>query len=288
MGFEPTKAYATRECLKTGNLTDFEAFLRIDMQFNEKTVKDHVRQMRRFFQSCNIKPESVTKKDLRKYLSDFRDKSPYSYKNVLSALKRFFRDYMDMKHVVEGFRFPKKSFKPNVVPSKKEMNEFYHAIDDLRAKALFVLYATSGLRKNEVLSLKIEDIDFEKRMIIPNNHSGETKKAWISFFNTETETVLVRYLESRNDTNPKLFPICKAYYNKTWREAREKTGISITPRVLRQWFCSEMGRLGVPDRYVDAFCGRTPKSVLARHYTDYSPEKLKEIYDKVELRVLAN
>jgi len=37
---------------------------------------------------------------------------------------------------------------------------------------------------------------------------------------------------------------------------------------------------------VDAFCGRTPKSVLARHYTDYSPRKLKEIYDRADLRVL--
>ena len=46
-----------------------------------------------------------------------------------------------------------------------------------------------------------------------------------------------------------------------------------------------MGRLGVPDRYVDAFCGRVPRNVLARHYTDFSSEKLKEIYDKANLKV---
>jgi len=51
--------------------------------------------------------------------------------------------------------------------------------------------------------------------------------------------------------------------------------------------CSEMGRLGVPDGYVDAFCGRVPRSVLACHYTDLLPEKLKEIYDKVGLKVLS-
>jgi len=48
-----------------------------------------------------------------------------------------------------------------------------------------------------------------------------------------------------------------------------------------------MGELGVPDRYIDAFCGRVPKSVLARHYTDYSPERLKRIYDKAGLKVLS-
>jgi len=47
-----------------------------------------------------------------------------------------------------------------------------------------------------------------------------------------------------------------------------------------------MARLGVSDSYIDAFCGRIPRSVLAKHYLDYSPEKLKEIYDKAGLTVL--
>ena len=48
-----------------------------------------------------------------------------------------------------------------------------------------------------------------------------------------------------------------------------------------------MANLGIQDRYVDAFCGRTSKSVLARHYTDYSPERLKEIYENADLKVLS-
>jgi intergrase/recombinase len=68
-----------------------------------------------------------------------------------------------------------------------------------------------------------------------------------------------------------------------WKVARDKTGIDITPQKLRQWFCSEMLRRGVSETHVDAFCGRVSKSVLARHYTDFPPEKLKEIYEKAGL-----
>jgi hypothetical protein len=32
--------------------------------------------------------------------------------------------------------------------------------------------------------------------------------------------------------------------------------------------------------------GKAPKSVLARHYTDFSPEKLRGIYIKTEITVL--
>jgi len=48
-----------------------------------------------------------------------------------------------------------------------------------------------------------------------------------------------------------------------------------------------MGELGVQDRYIDAFCGRVPKSILARHCTDYSPERMKKIYDEAGLKVLS-
>jgi len=47
-----------------------------------------------------------------------------------------------------------------------------------------------------------------------------------------------------------------------------------------------MGRLGIADRYVDAFCGGVPRSVLARH-TDFGSDRLKEIYDGARLKVLS-
>ena len=56
--------------------------------------------------------------------------------------------------------------------------------------------------------------------------------------------------------------------------------------MLREWFCSEMALLGVPDRYVDAFCGRIPRSVLGQRYTNYNIETLEAIYDKANLIVL--
>jgi len=34
-----------------------------------------------------------------------------------------------------------------------------------------------------------------------------------------------------------------------------------------------MGKLGIPDRYIDAFYGKVLKNVLAGHYTDFLQEK---------------
>jgi integrase len=122
-------------------------------------------------------------------------------------------------------------------------------------------------------------------MIIPRKNSA-TKKTWITFYNHEAATILQQYLESRNDTNPKVFPIARTTLKMHWKDTYQRSVIHITPQRLREWFCCELARLGVKDRYVDAFCGRVPRSILARHYTDFSPNRLKEIYDQANLKVL--
>jgi integrase len=277
-----------------GRIEDFERLLErfrdfclIDLQLEKRTAVEHVLILRKFFKWLNGKQiGSLTPDDLRSYLKLFREGNPYTYSNVLKAFRRFFRDFMGMPELVQSFKFPTREPPVKKVPSKEEVRRFYEAIDDLEEKAIFLLIASSGLRREEALNLKISDIDFEKRMILPK-HGSKTKRSYITFYNEEAESALREWLKLRPKNSERLFPMKTNRKHRVFMEARRKTGINITPQVLREWFACEMGRLGVPDRYVDAFCGRVPRSVLARHYTDFSPEKLKEIYDKANLRVLS-
>jgi integrase len=203
------------------------------------------------------------------------------------ALKVFFRDFLKMPETVSSFKFPHQVFKPKQILCKEQLKQFYECLKTPKEKTLFMLYATTGLRRDEILSPKPEDINFSKRMITPDNHEGETKKSWVSFYNEEAESVLNDYLSTKKvSRSNRLFPMQRQEVVELWKSAREKSGIDITPQKLRQWFCSEMLRLGVSETYVDAFCGRVPKSVLARHYTDFSPQKLEEIYEKVNIKIL--
>jgi integrase len=175
---------------------------------------------------------------------------------------------------------PPYEFKPRILPSIEVLRRFYSNLKTTQDKLLFLLYATTGLRKSEVLSLEVKDIDLDNRMIIPNKANSRTKRSWISFFNEETKAILQKYLRNRKEQTSKLFSIENA---DCFRH-----GAKITPQILRYWFANKMAEQGVQDRYIDTFCGRTPKSILARHYTDYSPERLKRIYDKANLKVLSS
>jgi integrase/recombinase XerD len=264
------------------DLSSFKKFCLIDHQKSPNTTYKHCREISRFHAWIQDRPLTVD--TLRDYLSTFDGKAPDTYKNCLSALKIYFRDYLDSGWLVKSFRFPQKPLRFPSIPTTHDVRSFYSAFDDIRDQAIFLLYATSGLRRNELLSLPTKDIHFHQRMIIPNKQSM-TKKTWITFYNAESEDILLKYLDTRTDHNPKLFPMSKNTFKAHWKHAQKDTGLDLTPQRLRNWFCSELGRLGVPDRYVDAFCGRVPTSVLARHYTDYSPRRLKQVYDAASLTV---
>ena len=266
----------------------FREFLVVDMRRDKKTVYEHTYYIGKFLEQLTKPVSLVIAEDIREYLKSLNGAGTATYKNTLGALKLFFRDFLAMPQAVSSFKFPRQGFKPKHILTKQQVQRFYNDIETSKERALFMIYATSGLRRSEALSLKTEDIDFNTRMIIPNCHSGETKKSWLSFYNEETEKVLKSYLASKKPTRSlRLFPMPREEEKQLWKIAKEKSGLNVTPQRLREWFCSAMLSQGISDSYVDAFCGRTPKSVLAKHYTDYSPEKLREIYDKANLKVLS-
>ena len=117
-------------------------------------------------------------------------------------------------------------------------------------------------------------------------HATRTKRAGVTFYNKECEIHLKKYLASQKDHNPKLFRIGYRQSNQIWKKASQVADIKIRPQVLRKWHSTVLGELMVPDRFVDIFQGRTPKSVLAKHYTGKGLERLKRIYDNAHLKVI--
>ncbi len=281
----PNRRLHKGDLLNDPRLKEFMEFCRVDLRLAPRTVHGHVWEIARFLRAFNKDLATITREDIRSYLSGYLDKSPCTYANVVKSLRVFFRDYVGRGDIIATFKLPRREFQPKHVPSRADLQRFYRALPSVKERALFLFYATTGLRRNEALSLLKQDIDLEKRMVIPRKTESRTKRTWVSFFNEETRDVLKEYLESRTDDDPRLFKVHRNDH-LIFRVARDETGLQITPQVLREFFACEMGRLNVPDRYVDAFCGRVPHSVLARHYTDFSPERLEEIYDKVGLEIL--
>lgn len=169
-------------------LEDFSLFAKVDLQLAKNTIITYRSSLSTFFSRIR---NPITEDSIRVFLSDFIEDYPNksTYSTMLKALKCYFKKYLKSE-ITDSFRFPKIPYSPKRVPTKEQLQEFYQVLPSLKKRALFLLFASSGLRRNEMMSVKVEDLDLDGRIIIPAVHSGNTKRYWIGFFNEEAKEVL--------------------------------------------------------------------------------------------------
>ena len=130
----------------------------------------------------------------------------------------------------------------------------------------------------------MDDIDEDKRVIVPDKNSS-TKQTWVTFYNEEAQQAFELFKPKRDPDDERVFQIVKQPASRKFRQISEEMDAKVTVQKLSRWFETEMSRCGVDLKYIDAYCGRTPPMVLEKHYLDYCPGRLKEIYDEANLKI---
>jgi intergrase/recombinase len=266
-------------------VSKFQEHCAIDERLQPRVCRDYRNTVLRFlrFTKGEVSQESV-----RAYLSSYVEKAPKTYNNQLCGLRAFVMRFLKRKELMEGFKKAHEDSNLEVeLPSKAQLRKGFESLTDDKERAIYLMYASSGLRQMELRRLsRFEDVDFRLR-VVKSKHNTRTKKAGVTFCNEECEVYLKRYLSSRRDSSETLLPISNCAFYAMWRKVSKCAGVRITPQVLRKWHSTELGELGVPDRYVDVFQGRAPKTVITKFYTGKELERLKRFYDKAGLKVLS-
>jgi len=176
----------------------------------------------------------------------------------------------------------------SAAPTQDELRATYRELDADELRVAFLILATSGIRRRELIELTAGDFDRDDRVIYPSTHDGQrTKRQWVTFYSPRAGRELERVYDFDGmDSDEPIITFHRDTVTRRIRQASERVeATTITPQTLRVWFSNEMNRLGVADRYIDAFSGRTPTSTLAKHYSDYTPRKLQEVYANAGIAV---
>jgi len=259
-------------------LVEFKEACEIDYRLDPSTVRERTRHVGRLLEFLGKHPLLATRQELRQFLRF--DPAQNAVKAIRLLYGRFFES-----ELASCFKCPQSPPRMIISPKRGQLRQNYDSLHDPELEAAFLLFASSGLRRHEGMELIWSRLDMENRIVYPGRQTSTTKFQWVTCFNHEAKMALEKLYSIRSPgPDERVFTLAKDTLTRKFREA-SPPDFKITPQILRDWFCNEMGRRGVQDRYVDAFCGRIPRKVLGRHYTDYSPENLKEIYDKANLRV---
>lgn len=173
----------------------------------------------------------ITTDDLRQYLDSYQKSSKASkvtIDNIRRILSSFFSWLEEENHILKS---PVRRI--HKVKTGKTVKETYtdEALEIMRDScetdrdlAMIDLLASTGMRVGEMVKLNRADIDFQERECIVFGKGDKERRV---YFDARTKIHLMRYLDSRTDSNPALFVSLQSPHNRL-----QISGVEIRLRVL--------------------------------------------------------
>ena len=173
----------------------------------------------------------ITTDDLRQYLDAYQKSSNASkvtIDNIRRILSSFFSWLEEENHILKS---PVRRI--HKVKTGKTVKETYtdEALEIMRDScetdrdlAMIDLLASTGMRVGEMVKLNRADIDFQERECIVFGKGDKERRV---YFDARTKIHLMRYLDSRTDSNPALFVSLQSPHNRL-----QISGVEVRLRVL--------------------------------------------------------
>jgi site-specific recombinase XerD len=137
--------------------------------YSSETVRGYIFAVREFAEYYGKSPELLGAEDLRRYqvhLLQERKLAPGTVEGRISALRFLYKRVLKRRDIAfDDLPFPKTPKKLPVVLSREEVKQLIEAAPNLLYRTLLILLCGTGLRRAEVVRLKVGDID-SQRMVI--------------------------------------------------------------------------------------------------------------------------
>lgn len=210
------------------------------------------------------------------------EKKSDSYINqMINSVKFYYEVVLGMPNRFYSVELPRKRETLPKVISKEEVKLIIENTSNIKHKCIVSLLYSAGLRRGELIDLKLNDID-SKRMVI-NVRQGKGNKDRITLLSPSVlEDLRAYFIEWK----PKMYLFEGQSGNKYSAEsvaqivkkAGKKAGIKkvITPHVLRHSFATHLLETGTDIRYIQALLGHN-STKTTEIYTRVAINNIREI-----------
>lgn len=163
------------------------------------TLNNYIRRIALCVLHFGKLPEQIETEEINEYLVslalDPKSPSRSSFKHMVYGLRYYFR-LMGMNKNVIALPSLKKEAKLPVILNRQELKELFAAPKLLKQRVVLTLIYSAGLRGQEVINLKISDIDFERKTI--HIRQSKYKKDRIVPLSDYMAFGLKKYLQAEN------------------------------------------------------------------------------------------
>ncbi len=268
-------------------INGMDELLRLDIEmksrgFGAKTIKSYTGMIFDFREFAKKELSQSSAEDVKVYLAFLKDRgySNTSLNLVISALKLAFKTF---KKTLEVKR-PKKERHLPAVLSKSEVKIIFSAPANSKHRLILKTLYGLGLRISELASLKPEDLDFERKLVLIRN-SKNNKDRYVMLserLSEELKSYLClnkgKYLFEGRKGKISLKTIQKVFENALKKAKIRKKASCHT---LRHSFATHLLEDGVDVRIIQKLLGHS-KLETTQMYTHVSNFQLQNIKSPIE------
>jgi integrase/recombinase XerD len=291
---------------------DLDGF-RQDMRLRglaESTISRHIGNAHRYIQWAakkGVTPDLGRREDLLAYLAELRARG--HKQSTLSAIFISLGSWFE--YLVESgkltinpipaiqkryLRSYKDEIRRRQLISVEDATKMVRATIDTRDRAILLVFLKTGIRRNDLVTLDLEDLDLSGMSLTLKPTAKRSNR--IVFFDDETRRALVRWLKSREmrfkkgdhsalfisakgtrlqstgvDTLVREAAIRVGLYNKNSIKLDDK----FTPHCCRHWNATYLLRAGMPREFVKWLRGDAMKEAIDI-YNHINPEDVRRSY----------
>ncbi len=276
--------------LSTHEKTGFVDWMR-NRRYSESTIKNYSGGLGLFFRyTGNKDPELITNKDLESFHKDYIISRRYSasfQSLVINAVKLYFSNRQKRMLETQSIERPKN---PRILPhvlSKEEVKAILQSHHNLKHRAMLSLIYACGLRRSELLNIKIGDIDAKRGMLLIRHGKGN-KDRMVPI----SEKILELLREYYRYEKPKVYlfegekmgeKYSAGSIQKVLKTSLLKAGINrpVTLHWLRHSYATHLLENGTDLRYIQELLGHNSSKTteIYTHVSQKSLKKIKSPYD---------
>lgn len=239
-----------------------------------------------------ILPSKISRKQIQGYLLHRikTDKIAISTQNqLINALKAFYERVLNQEDKVFFERPKKPTNLPNVF-SKSEVQLLLRAVDNLKHKTILALIYSAGLRRSEVLNLRIGDILYARKCIFVKDAKGNKDRYVL--LSENAEVLLKRYISQYKPAHWLFEGQTAGRYSETsiqkiFERAKEKSGVNayVTLHGLRHSFATHMLENGVPLTVIKEMLGHNSLKTteIYLHISNQYRKQMKSPLDDLDI-----